>query len=130
MTGAGPHPVVHVELHTPDLRGARSFYEQLLGWRAELVEAGSHPYVSVDVGLSGGMVECGTLRPLWIPYVEVPDVRSATARAMSLGASTLLPPREGPTGWRAVLSSGAGGEVAFWQAGVANVGPARQGRTP
>jgi hypothetical protein len=28
----------------------------------------------------------------------------------------LLEPREGPAGWRSVVTSPAGGELAFWQA--------------
>jgi hypothetical protein len=27
----------------------------------------------------------------------------------------LLEPREGPAGWRSVVSTPAGGEIAFWQ---------------
>jgi len=32
-----------------------------------------------------------------------------------LGARVLLPPREGPAGWRSVVRSQNGAEVAFWQ---------------
>jgi hypothetical protein len=32
-----------------------------------------------------------------------------------LGAGVLLPPREGPAGWRSVVATPAGGEIAFWQ---------------
>ena len=61
------------------------------------------------------MVECDAPRPLWLPYVEVDDVAGATDRARELGASVLLHPREGPVGWRSVVSEPAGSEVAFWQ---------------
>jgi predicted enzyme related to lactoylglutathione lyase len=47
--------------------------------------------------------------------VEVRDVPEATGRARRLGASVLLEPREGPAGWRSVVSAPAGGEIAFWQ---------------
>jgi predicted enzyme related to lactoylglutathione lyase len=66
-------------------------------------------------GFGGGIVECGAGRPLWLPYVEVGDVGESTARACELGASVLLEPREGPAGWRGVVTSPAGGELAFWQ---------------
>ena len=62
------------------------------------------------------MVECATRRPLWLPYVEVADAAEATERARALGASVLLGPREGPAGWRSVVATPAGGELAFWQA--------------
>jgi predicted enzyme related to lactoylglutathione lyase len=47
--------------------------------------------------------------------VEVADVGGATDRARAAGASVLLEPREGPAGWRSVVATAAGGEIAFWQ---------------
>jgi predicted enzyme related to lactoylglutathione lyase len=67
------------------------------------------------MGSGGGIVECGTQRPLWLPYVEVSDVAEATGRARKLGGSVLLEPREGPAGWRSVVVNPIGGEIAFWQ---------------
>jgi predicted enzyme related to lactoylglutathione lyase len=60
-------------------------------------------------------VECGTRRAMWLPYVQVSGIESATERARELGASVLLEPREGPAGWRTVVSTPDGGEIAFWQ---------------
>jgi predicted enzyme related to lactoylglutathione lyase len=65
--------------------------------------------------LGGGFVECDAPRPLWLPYVEVGDISAATNRALALGAGLLLSPREGPAGWRSVVSTPVGGELAFWQ---------------
>jgi predicted enzyme related to lactoylglutathione lyase len=74
-------------------------------------------YQSLDLGtaLGGGVVECGTERALWLPYVEVDSVAAATAQALALGASVMLAPREGPAGWRSVVTTPAGGEIALWQ---------------
>jgi predicted enzyme related to lactoylglutathione lyase len=106
--------LVHLELHTRDQTAARSLYRELLGWRAATV-AGS--YLALDLGdVGGGIVECGTERSGWLPYVEVDDVAALTARAHGLGARVLLEPREGPTGWRSVVATPAGGELALWQA--------------
>jgi len=52
---------------------------------------------------------------VWLPYVEVPLIEDATERARALGASVLLEPREGPAGWRSVVATPAGAEIAFWQ---------------
>jgi predicted enzyme related to lactoylglutathione lyase len=111
------NPVVHLELHTGDLRQARATYTQLCGWRCEQVETGSGCYMALGLGkrLGGGIVECDTPRPMWLPYVQVSEIATAVARARELGASMLLEPREGPAGWRTVLSTPAGGEIAFWQ---------------
>jgi uncharacterized protein len=111
------HPIVHLELHTSDLAQARSLYAELLHWRPERVDTDSGSYLALELGgdLGGGIVECGTTRALWLPYVGVDRVDHATARASELGATVLVEPREGPAGWRSVVSTPAGGEIAFWQ---------------
>lgn len=110
-------PVVHLELHTGDLRGARGFYAGLCDWRSERVDTPHGAYHALDVGwgLGGGIVECPAQRPIWLPYVQVDDVAAATGRARRLGASVLLGPREGAAGWRSVVATPAAGEIALWQ---------------
>ena len=117
MTAVLTNPVVHLELHTSDRMLAGGFFAGLFGWQTERIEAGGGAYHSVELArdFGGGIVECGTRRPLWLPYVEVDRVDEATDRASRLGASVLLPPREGPAGWRSVVSSPVAGEVGFWQ---------------
>ena len=117
MTPLRSHPVVHLELHTGDLPQARTLYAELCGWRPEWIETRAGPYLSLELGdgFGGGIVECGIERPRWLPYVEVSDVREATGRARKLGASVLLAPREGPAGWRSVVVTPCGGEIAFWR---------------
>jgi predicted enzyme related to lactoylglutathione lyase len=113
----GVSPVVHLELHTGDLPAASAFYARLLGWRAERVETRAGSYLALGFGgdLDGGIVECATERPMWLPYAEVDAIGAATARARDLGASVLLEPRECPSGWRSVVAAPAAGELALWQ---------------
>ena len=109
--------IVHLELHTNDLPQARDLYAELCGWDAERIEtcAGSYLGLALGNGLGGGIVECDVRQSRWLPYVEVAEIARATARAGGLGASILLEPREGPAGWRSVVATPAGGEIAFWQ---------------
>ena len=109
--------VVHLELHTDDLAAASAFYSELLQWPTERIDSpwGSYNALLLGEGLDGGIVECGTCRAGWLPYVEVDRVQTATERARDLGASVLLDPREGPAGWRSVVWAPAAGEVAFWE---------------
>jgi uncharacterized protein len=117
MSQNGNRPVVHLELHTGDLAGARDLYSALCGWAPARIDTGCGSYLALEMGrrLGGGIVECETRRPLWLPYVEVGDVGAATQRARGLGATVLLDSREGPAGWRSVVATPAGGEIAFWQ---------------
>jgi predicted enzyme related to lactoylglutathione lyase len=116
MTPAA-NPLVHLELHTSNLPRACAFYTQLFGWRAQTIAVPCGSYLAIEPGggLGGGVVECDIQCPLWLPYVEVADVAEATRRARLLGASVPLAPREGPAGWRSVVSAPAGAEIALWQ---------------
>jgi predicted enzyme related to lactoylglutathione lyase len=117
MSSTRSNPVVHLELHTGDLPSACAFYTRLCGWRPERVEAGCGSYLALELGegIGGGVVECQTRRPVWLPYVEVAEIAGVTERARLHGATVLLEPREGPAGWRSVVAAPAGGEIAFWQ---------------
>jgi uncharacterized protein len=118
MPHAAANRVVHLELHTAELARARAFYAELLGWRAQPIDTRHGHYLALALGehVGGGFVECPLPRPLWLPYVEVPDILDATRRALALGATLALAPREGPHGWRSVVRTPAAGEIAFWQA--------------
>jgi hypothetical protein len=117
MSTRTSNSVVHLELHTRDLRGAVDFYARLFGWRPERIRAGRGSYLAMRMGdrVGGGVVECASDQPLWLPYVEVGDIEATTERARALGGEVLLGPREGPEGWRSVIATPDGGEVAFWQ---------------
>lgn len=105
--------IVHLELHTDDSSGAINFLSGLFGWQAKQVG----PYLSVGVGdrVGGGIIECGAHPAQWLPYVVVDRVDETTSIARTLGASVLLEPREGPAGWRSVVTSPSSGAVALWE---------------
>lgn len=117
MMAPSRDPVVHLELHTGDLARACAFYGLVCGWRPERIDTNAGTYWGLGLGgeFGGGVVECETPQPLWLPYVEVADVARTTEQARRLGASVLLEPREGPAGWRSVVTASAAGEIAFWQ---------------
>jgi uncharacterized protein len=114
---APPRPLVHLELHTTDLLAAHGLYAELCGWQPHPIATSHGSYLALELGsgIGGGIVECATRRPLWLPYVRVDEIEQATDRARRLGARVLLEPREGPAGWRSVIATATGGELAFWQ---------------
>jgi predicted enzyme related to lactoylglutathione lyase len=111
------NPVVHLELQTGNLARACAFYTQLFGWPAETIslDCGSYLALGLGRGLEGGVVERETEQSLWLPYVEVAEIGEVAERAVRLGASVLLEPREGPAGWRSVVAVPSGAEIALWQ---------------
>jgi predicted enzyme related to lactoylglutathione lyase len=117
MRSSRPNRLVHLELHTRDLPVAGELYAELLRWRPQRIDTAHGSYTALALGgaVGGGIVECEAPRAIWLPYVEVADIDSATALASELGASVLLEPREGPAGWRSVIATQAGGELALWR---------------
>jgi uncharacterized protein len=113
------NPLVHLELQTAGAPAAGAFYTGLLGWRAQRVHSGSASYTTLGSGgpVGAGVVESCAEQPLWLPYVAVECLQSTTERALALGATLLLGPREGQAGRRSVLASPAGGQIALWQPG-------------
>jgi predicted enzyme related to lactoylglutathione lyase len=117
MPPGAPHPVVHLELNTAGRACACAFYARLFGWSAESVRVGPSTYTALDLGgrIAGGVAECDAARPFWLPYARVESLADAVLEAQRLGAAVALAPREGPTGWRSIVISPAGGPVALWQ---------------
>ena len=69
---------------------------------------------------SGGYARAGVSRvdddrpPVWVPFVRVADAAEAASRAQALGATLLLPPRDGvPGGDLAVISDPTGAVVGL-----------------
>ncbi len=111
------NPVVHLELLTGDSARACAFYTRLFGWRTATVEleGGSYQALEPGLGIGAGVVQGGTRRSIWLPYVEVPDVAAATERARELGACVPVDAREGAAGWRSVVATPEGAQIALWQ---------------
>jgi predicted enzyme related to lactoylglutathione lyase len=109
--------VGHLELRTGNLACACAFYTRLFGWRAESIDVGPLGYMTLGLAdrTEAGVVEQDTPRAFWLPYVEVADIAETAERARALGATVIVPPREGPAGWRSVLAAPATGMVALWQ---------------
>lgn len=117
MTRPTRNPVVHLELRTEDLPGSCALLSELLGWRVERVDVGDRSYLALDLGgrVGGGVAEDDRPPERWLPYVQVDDIDGMTERGRQLGAAVILQPTEGPLGWRSILATRVGAEIALWQ---------------
>jgi uncharacterized protein len=109
-----------VDLGTPDLDGARRFYEGLLGWRAEQVET-PDPGVYLVARIDGKDVaglhdhsEGGAHD--WDSYVAVDDLDAALAAARELGGEVEYGPHDIPGSARmGVIRDGGEARVCLWE---------------
>jgi predicted enzyme related to lactoylglutathione lyase len=110
---------VHMELNTQDLGKAKEFYSKLFDWKLETMP-GPMEYVMIapGEGPGGGMMQHPVpgAPSMWLTYVGVDDVKAATDKAKSLGATALQENHEVPNyGWFSILSDPAGAVFALWQ---------------
>ncbi|HEY7111666.1 MAG TPA: VOC family protein [Thermoanaerobaculia bacterium] len=111
-----------MELLTPDLAKAKTFYSGLFGWT---YKDSTTPGMQYSEILRGGSPIGGMMPPMpgmekmpsvWGVYWQVNDVDASTSKAKSLGAKTLVEPRDIPnTGRFAVLQDPQGAAFSIYK---------------
>jgi uncharacterized protein len=113
-------PFVHLELNTPDLAKAKDFYGKLFGWKFEDMNMGAGATYSTfkpDNGPGGGMMSLADAPKTWLAYVGVDEIRAATDKAKSLGATVVVDAQPVPGhGIFSVIQDPTGVAIAIWQA--------------
>jgi predicted enzyme related to lactoylglutathione lyase len=115
-----PNPFVHVELNTTDVAQAKSFYGKLFDWKLKdtSMAGGAYTMIEVGEGTGGGLMKhpIQGAPSMWLAYVKVDDVKAATAKAKSLGATVLKDVTEVPgMGWFSLVSDPTGAAFGLWQ---------------
>jgi predicted enzyme related to lactoylglutathione lyase len=115
------NPFVHVELNTTDPAKAKAFYTALFDWKlqdVQLAPSGTYTMIDVGEGTGGGMMK----HPMpgapsaWLAYVLVDDVRAATEKARSLGATIAKDVTEVPgAGWFSIIVDPTGAVLGMWK---------------
>lgn len=97
------------ELLTSDSVAGFAFYSELLGWKliqeVDMGPMGTYRVFGVGDKSIGGMMTTpkgAPMPPMWIYYVERPDLDGTMARAKKLGAKVMNGPMEVPGGARIV----------------------------
>jgi len=115
------NPFVHCELATHDVAKAKSFYGSLFDWKLEDVDMGDgfvYTMIGVGEGTGGGMMKhpMPGAPAMWLSYVLVDDIRAATAKAKSLGATIMKDVTEvADMGWLSILVDPTGAHLGLWQ---------------
>jgi uncharacterized protein len=114
------NPFVHVELNTTDVGKAKEFYGKLFDWKLEDMPGPmDYTLIKVGDGTGGGIMKhpMPGAPSVWLAYVGVDDVKAATAKAKSLGASLVKDVTEVPSvGWFSIFTDPTGAALALWQA--------------
>jgi predicted enzyme related to lactoylglutathione lyase len=106
------------ELWTPHPDSAVTFYQQLAGYLANELRDGDRIYYVLEAHRSprAGVahLQRTDIRPNWLPYLRVSDVRATVTRAESLGGRVLIRPSPEIRGGRvALIQDPTGAAVAL-----------------
>ncbi len=112
-----------VDLSTPDLEGARSFYSELFGWQAQVgpPEAGGYTICLLrDRPVAGlGPSPMEGVPPSWTTYVNVEDADAVAAKVSPNGGNVLMGPMDVmDVGRMAIVADPVGAVIGIWQAGT------------
>lgn len=113
------NPFVHIELMTPDVEKAKAFYGKLLNWKLEDSPMPGMDYTMIRVGegTGGGMMK----NPMpgggsvWVPYVDVDDLRASTDKAKSLGGKVHKDSVDIGIGVFSIVEDPAGSMIGLWK---------------
>lgn len=90
------------ELMTSDVKGAKAFYGELLGWGMQVINPGGMDYTLVKLGDQeiGGIMaipdEAAGMPSRWGAYVTVDNVDALLPRVEKLGGKVCVPPHDIP----------------------------------
>ena len=114
------NPFVHVELMSTDVGKAKAFYGQLFDWKLEDMDIGDITYTMIKVGegTGGGLMKnpMPNAGSMWVAYVNVDDLKAATAKAKSLGATVIKDQAEVNGGGSfSIITDPTGAMLGLWQ---------------
>jgi len=114
------NPFVHVELNTTDVEKAKGFYTKLFSWKLEdmPMPEGSYTMINVGEGTGGGMMKhpMPGAPSMWLPYVQVDDIKESTQKAKSLGATVIKDVMEVmDAGWLSIIQDPTGAVIGMWK---------------
>lgn len=115
-----------IDLMTPDVDAATTFYTSLFGWSAEDShdDDGTRIYTNflrdgqVVAGMGEQPEQMAGMPPVWSTYVATDDVDATTAKVQEAGGSVMMPAMDVmDVGRMAIYSDPTGAAISVWQAG-------------
>lgn len=115
-----PGYISHTELASADPTATKAWCQSVLGWKFGTpmpIPGGEYHMWDFGDQTGGGIRSHNPPEvPGSIPYVEVPSMKVAFAKATAAGATVLMPPDQipGTTDWIAIVRAPGGVPFGFW----------------
>ncbi len=114
------NPFVHCELMSTDVGKAKKFFGELFDWKLEDMPMSDMTYTMIRVGegTGGGMMTnpIPNAPSMWVPYVLVDDLATASDNVRRLGGKVMKDITEVPgAGSFVIITDPTGGMLGLWQ---------------
>ena len=114
------NPFVHCELMTTDVAKAKAFFGKLFDWQFDDMPMPDMTYTMIRVGdgTGGGMMKnpIPNAPSMWVPYVLVDDLATASDKVRRLGGKVMKDITEVPgAGSFVIITDPTGGMLGLWQ---------------
>jgi hypothetical protein len=105
------------DLGAADAGQACEFYSGLFGWVIAPAENAGPYQAWITDGQQpwAGIAQADTAGGGWLPYVVVEDLDEAAKRAVSLGATVVAGPADGPAGTSVTIADPGGARLALFK---------------
>lgn len=126
FTSHAPGSPCWVDLMTPDVDGAKTFYSTVFGWEAEdqFDPEGNRVYTSflqdgnVVAGMGQQPPEMAGIPPIWNTYIAVEDPAATAEKVTAAGGTVMMPPMDVmDVGAMAIFADPTGAAFSVWRAG-------------
>jgi predicted enzyme related to lactoylglutathione lyase len=111
-----------MDLTVPDAATVRDFYQSVAGWKVQECDMGGYSdYIMTTAGgkaVGGVCWARGTnagLPPVWLMYINIPDMDASIASVLALGGKVLAGPKNMGAARYAVIEDPAGVKSALYQ---------------
>ena len=92
-------PVTWFEVNGPQPERTAAFYAELFGWSMQAIPEANYTLIDTHAGsgINGGIGQAREGQPAHVVfYAENPDIQAVLDRAVSMGATTVVPVTEIP----------------------------------
>lgn len=116
-----PGFITHTELVSSDPAATKTWAVKAFGWKfgdsMPMPDGSTYHMWQFGEDQGGGIrPPSGPEGPGTVPYVEVPDIKAAHAKALQAGATEMMPPTAipGSGGWISVVQAPGGPAIGLW----------------
>ena len=114
------HSICHIEIPTTDMEKATKFYQELFGWKIEMMQGSDYAFFDTGKEPGGGIMKVDKVSPPMgmglTFYILVDSIEDTLSKAETLGGKLVKEKTAvGDMGWFGLFSDLDGNVIGIWK---------------